>query len=101
LCCVKIFKLEEENAALLHHLPKLFAETADSGSAVVLGCRLVEATVQPTDSILIIDAKNFKFEDIATYPPLIIFYQGSLQKRLFLDFMFERGCMLVEAFSTG
>jgi hypothetical protein len=29
LCCVKIFKLEEEgSAALLHHLPKLFAESA-------------------------------------------------------------------------
>jgi hypothetical protein len=43
-----IFKLEEEKLTLLLHLPKLFAETAVSGSAFGLGCRLVEATVQPT-----------------------------------------------------
>jgi hypothetical protein len=41
------FKLEEEeNAALLLHLPKLFAETAVFDSAVGLGCRLVVETVQ-------------------------------------------------------
>jgi hypothetical protein len=34
-------KLEEGNAALLHHLLKVFAETAVSGSAVGLGCWLL------------------------------------------------------------
>jgi hypothetical protein len=42
-----IFKLEEEeNAALLLHLPKLFAETAVFGSAFGLGCRVVVAAPQ-------------------------------------------------------
>jgi hypothetical protein len=44
---VLIFKLEEEeNTALLLHLPKLFAETAVFGSASGLGCRLVVASLQ-------------------------------------------------------
>jgi hypothetical protein len=44
-----IFKLEEEEKlALLLHLLKVFAETAIFGSTAGLGCRLVEATVQPT-----------------------------------------------------
>jgi hypothetical protein len=34
------------NTALLLHLPKLFAETADFGSASGLGCRLVVGFVQ-------------------------------------------------------
>jgi hypothetical protein len=42
-----IFKLEEEeSAALLLHLPKLFAETAVLGSASGFGCRLVVAFPQ-------------------------------------------------------
>jgi len=42
-----IFKLEEEeNTALLLHLPKLYAETADFGSAYGSGCRRVVATTQ-------------------------------------------------------
>jgi hypothetical protein len=41
-----IFKLEEENSALLLLLPKLFAETAVLGSAFGLGCRLVVAAAQ-------------------------------------------------------
>jgi len=42
-----IFNLvEEENTALLLHLPKLFAETAVFRSAAGLGCWLVEATPQ-------------------------------------------------------
>jgi hypothetical protein len=42
-----IFKLvEEENPALLLHLPKLFAETTDFGSVFSLGCCLVVAAVQ-------------------------------------------------------
>jgi hypothetical protein len=42
-----IFNLvEEENSALLLHLPELFAETAVFGSAVGLGCWLVETTPQ-------------------------------------------------------
>jgi hypothetical protein len=44
-----IFKLEEEeNTALLLHLPKLFAETTIFCSAAGLGCRLVVATAQAT-----------------------------------------------------
>jgi hypothetical protein len=47
-----IFKLEEEGMpALLLHLLKLIAETIDFSSAVGLGCRLVVATVQPTQLI--------------------------------------------------
>jgi len=43
------FKLvEEENTALLLHLPQLFAEDCFSGSAVGLGCMLVVATPQAT-----------------------------------------------------
>jgi hypothetical protein len=43
----KNFKLEEEeNTALLLHLPKLVAETVVFCSAFGLGCRLVVATVQ-------------------------------------------------------
>jgi hypothetical protein len=46
---VLFFKLEEEGRpALLLHLLKLFAETADFGSAFGLGCMLVVAIVQPT-----------------------------------------------------
>jgi hypothetical protein len=46
-----IFKLEEEeNAALLLHLPKVFAENCFFGSTVGLGCCLVVKTVQATDS---------------------------------------------------
>jgi hypothetical protein len=46
---VLFFRLEEEgNTTLLLHLPNLFAETADFGSAVGLGCWLVVATVQAT-----------------------------------------------------
>ena len=42
-----IFKLEEEeNTALLLHLPKLFAETAVFGSATGSGCRLVVGFAQ-------------------------------------------------------
>jgi hypothetical protein len=37
---------EEENPALLLHLPKLFAKKAVFGSASGLGCWLVEATPQ-------------------------------------------------------
>jgi hypothetical protein len=49
----KIFKLEEEGMlALLLHLLKVFAEDCFFGSAFVLGCRLVVATVQPTDCVL-------------------------------------------------
>jgi hypothetical protein len=44
---VLFFKLEEEeNPALLLHLPKLFAETAVFGAASLMRCRLVVATVQ-------------------------------------------------------
>jgi hypothetical protein len=44
-----VFKLEEEGMpALLLHLLKVNAETADSGSAVGFCCRLVVATVQPS-----------------------------------------------------
>jgi hypothetical protein len=58
LIAVCIFKLEEEeNTALLLHLHKVFVETADFGSATGSGCYLVVATVQPTDSILIVAAK--------------------------------------------
>jgi hypothetical protein len=38
--------VEEENPALLLHLPVLIAETTVFGSASFLGCRLVEATPQ-------------------------------------------------------
>jgi Ca2+/Na+ antiporter len=56
---VKNFKLEEEEkSALLLHLRKLFAESAVSGSATVLGCRLVVATVQAIDSPLGIAASS-------------------------------------------
>jgi hypothetical protein len=42
-----IFKLEEEvMPSLLLHLPRLFAETADFGSASGSGCRLVVALPQ-------------------------------------------------------
>jgi hypothetical protein len=42
-----IFNLvEEENSALLLHLPKLVAENCFFGSATALGCWLVEATPQ-------------------------------------------------------
>jgi hypothetical protein len=42
-----LFNLEEEgNTALLHHLPKFYAEKAVSGSAPQMGCWLVVATVQ-------------------------------------------------------
>jgi hypothetical protein len=42
-----IFKLEEEgNAALLLHLPKVFAENCFFGSALGLGCGLVVAFPQ-------------------------------------------------------
>jgi hypothetical protein len=37
------------SAALLLHLPKLFVKTAVSGSAFVLGCWLVVATVQAAE----------------------------------------------------
>jgi hypothetical protein len=43
------FKLEEEGMlALLLHLLKVVAETAVSGSVAGFCCRLVVATVQPT-----------------------------------------------------
>jgi len=49
---LKNFKLvEEESAALLLHLPKLFAETAVFGSAYGLDCYLVVASLQAVDSI--------------------------------------------------
>jgi hypothetical protein len=48
------FKLEEEgNAALLHHLPVLFAETAVFGSASQTGCSLVVATAQAAECLTI------------------------------------------------
>jgi hypothetical protein len=48
---VLFFKLEEEEKpALLLHLPKLFAETADFGSASGSGYRLVVATVQAAEA---------------------------------------------------
>jgi hypothetical protein len=44
---VLFFKLEEEeNPALLLHLPKLVSETTDFGSPSRMGCWLVVATVQ-------------------------------------------------------
>jgi hypothetical protein len=44
---VSYFNLvEEENTALLLHLPKLVAENCYFNSAAGLGCRLVEATPQ-------------------------------------------------------
>jgi hypothetical protein len=46
-------------SALLLHLLKLFAETTVFDSAVSLGCWLVVATVQPTDSILFVATNNF------------------------------------------
>jgi hypothetical protein len=50
---ILIFKLEEEeNTALLLHLPALFAETADFGSVSGLGCWLVVATAQAVYSCL-------------------------------------------------
>jgi len=39
---------EEENAALLLHLLKVFAETTVFGSAADSDCTVVVATVQPT-----------------------------------------------------
>jgi hypothetical protein len=55
-----IFRLEEEeNAALLHHLLKVNAETTVFCSASGLGCRLVEATVQAADSALGLAANIF------------------------------------------
>jgi hypothetical protein len=49
VCSFLNFELEEEgNTALLHHLPKLFAESTVSGSAAGLGCGLVVAPVQAT-----------------------------------------------------
>jgi hypothetical protein len=49
-CAIEnFFKLEEEgNAALLLHLPKLFAEAAVFGSASGFCCRLVVAIAQAT-----------------------------------------------------
>jgi hypothetical protein len=42
-----VFNLvEEENIALLLHLPKVFAETSVLGSAFGLGCWLVEVAPQ-------------------------------------------------------
>jgi hypothetical protein len=48
LCLSRIiFKLEEdENTALLFHLPKVFTETTVLISALGTGCRLVVALVQ-------------------------------------------------------
>jgi hypothetical protein len=49
--------------ALLLHLPKLFAESPFLGSGSGLGCWLVVAIVQPTNSILLVASQNFKLED--------------------------------------
>jgi len=46
-----IFLLEEGSIALLHHLPKLLAETVVFVSGSGLGCWLVVAIVQPTQLV--------------------------------------------------
>jgi hypothetical protein len=70
---VLFFKLEEEeNPALLLHLPKLVAETPVFGSASRMGCWLVVATVQ---------AAVYGKDESCT--PLIISYQHALQKVAF------------------
>jgi hypothetical protein len=56
-----IFKLEEVSAALLLHLPKLFAETTVFSLAAGLGCGLVVGTVQATDSIILVEAISTSF----------------------------------------
>jgi hypothetical protein len=51
VCREIISKLEEEeNTALLLHLPKLFAETDFLGSASCSGCRLVVGIAQDSFS---------------------------------------------------
>jgi hypothetical protein len=59
-----IFKLEEENPALLLHLPKVFVEIAFCWSAACLGCVLVVKLLQVSSPKTAVGCASEKRSDV-------------------------------------